>query len=316
MSFAIPVTLTRFSFAPWFFGGLLIGIVLSIPLIGRDLAIMVAWENAALENERLLWWAGAASQSLFGIGGLGAQDISHFFVALVIAAYVLSFWGRLGAKGAVLRIQSGYFLACLVFFFVVNRGMKVFFGRVRPSDVLRNDTDYTPMWHIGNYELADALSKGSFASGHTTMAMVLLPLAFLALKTGRRAVVLFALALTWGLLVGWGRVINGSHYPSDILWAVIICVWICAYVQAYLLSPHQSPGKVSGPIFWDLRLILWSALALLLFFTAITGIKEIIFRFAWWWPAISALSGLGVWFCLQRVSVLQQKVSFLPGRPS
>lgn len=300
MQFALP-NFSRYSFASWFLASLLVGIALSIPLLGSDLAVMLAWEDASNNRAWLQWWASVSSRSLFG-GGLGAQDISHLLVGLVVLAYGLSFWNPIGPRQTVLRTWSTYYLACLLCFFVVNRGMKVFFGRVRPSDVMRNEQDYTSMWCIGNYELADALSKGSFASGHTTMAMILLPLAFTALGRGGRAVPLFIIALTWGLMVGWGRVINGSHYPSDILWAIIVCIWICAYVQAHLVSPNRAAGRPPPRFLEDVRLMAFFLAGLLFFFLAATGIKEMVYRFSWWWPGTTLLAGLAAWFSLRKAA--------------
>ncbi len=203
-------------FARWFWGALLLGTVLSLMLFGRDLEIMLRWESAAREHAWLQWWATIASRSLFSAGKLGAQDVSHALLLLVLAAWAVSLRKSVAVRLPHFRAWTWYYLTCLLFFFLVNRGVKVFFGRVRPLQVLRGDLDYTPMWCIGQYELLDALSKGSFTSGHTTMAMVLLPMAFLTIGTPRFAVSfsMFVLALGWALLVGWGRVINGSHYRA------------------------------------------------------------------------------------------------------
>lgn len=295
-------------FANWFTVSVLVGIVLSVPLFGRDLDIMLAWEQAARDKAGLQWWANVSSRSIFSVGSLGAHDVSRLIALLVFAGYVLSFRGALARRFPSLHSGSGYYLICLLCFFAVNCGMKAFFGRVRPSDVLRGDLDYTSMWSLGHYEFADALSQGSFTSGHTTMAMVLLPLAFVALGSSRRAalpVLLFVMALAWGLFVGWGRVLNGLHYPSDILWAVIVCIWVCVYVRDHVHVPYSSTASQALPL-RDLRLAAWLALGLFLTFLAMTGVKEIVFRFSLWWPGATILSALGAWFCLHRVGAVQR----------
>lgn len=292
----------RFSFPSWFAIGLLAGLALSIPFLGRDLAVMLAWEEAATDSGWLQWWARVASRSVFKGGNLGAQDISHALLILVLAAYAASFWPRVSNHHPMLRARLAYYLACLLCFFLVNRGMKLFFGRVRPADIHLGDFSFTPMWSFGGYNFFEALTKGSFTSGHTTVAMALLPAAFICLRSWRIAAPVFVLALSWGLFVGWGRVINGSHYPSDILWAVVVCIWICAMVQTYLISPHQAWAE--SVRFWDIRLLTWFALALFFLFCVATGIKEMVFRFAWWWPAISVLASFGVWASFRRVLAL------------
>lgn len=304
MQFSLT-TVNKFPFLIWFLAGLLAGLALSIPLIGRDLAVMFAWEGAAVDNVRLQWWADVASRSVFKSGELGAQDISHLFVVLVLAVYAASLTPRVDARFPVLRMGSSYYLTCLLCFFIVNRGMKLFFGRVRPSDIHLPDFSFTPMWSFGGYNFFEALAKGSFTSGHTTMAMVMLPAAFLCLPAWRHAAPMFLLALAWGLLVGWGRVINGSHYPSDILWAVIICIWICALVRTHLVLPRQS--RPAHGDFRDIRLMAWLGLALFFLFSAATGAKETALRFAWWWPAICVLACFGVRGSMQRVVALTRK---------
>lgn len=239
--------------AAWFVGGLMVGAALSVPFFERDLEIMLRWVDAAREDAWLRWWGDFASRTCFEGGAVGAKDISHFFVALVLAAYGLSFRQAFGPRRFAWRAWATYYMACLLTFFAVNRGMKLFFGRARPSEVLRGVLDFTPLWSIGNYDFLDALSKGSFASGHTTTSMVLLPLAFLALGGGRSAgtVPLFVLALGWGAFAGWGRVITGAHYPSDIVWAVVVCVWVCVLVRECLFpakAPPEHPGLPAGSL--------------------------------------------------------------------
>lgn len=295
------------AFAYWFWGGLLAGVALSIPLLGRDLKIMLAWDSAAGEHPWLMHWATLSSRSFFGDGSLGALDISHLIVGMVVVVHVLSCLGLLGVRGAVYRFWSGYWLACLLCFFAVNRGMKLFFARVRPSDLLRGEIDYTLAGPFSQYEFVDALSKGSFASGHTTTALVLLPLAFLALnRAWKTAPVLFILALAWGLIVGWGRVINGSHYPTDILWAAVVCIWICAYVQERFFGPPELSGGRTGLVSRELKQAAWLALGLFLIFFTATGVKETVFRFTWWWPVATTAGGLAAWFCLQRLSAIKR----------
>lgn len=274
---------------------------------------MIGWEAAARENAWLQWWATASSRSIFSGDTLGALDICYALMAAVAVGFLMSFSGKIGARWLFLRTWSVYCLACMLCFFVVNRGMKVVFARVRPSDVLRGDFDFTPMWLIGQYDLLDALSKGSFTSGHTTTAMALLPLAFLALGSGSRVISfpLFIMAIGWGLLVGWGRVINGSHYPSDILWAVIVCIWICAFVHDHLLQPHRL-SLVCVTFFQDLRLTLWFGLGVFLFFVVLAGTKEAVFGFSWWWTATTGFGAFGVWFSVRRVGVIRLG----RGRPS
>ena len=62
---------------------------------------------------------------------------------------------------------------------------------------------------------------GSFPSGHTALAWLLLPLCLLAPAGSRARRTLFAAACCWGLLVACGRMATGAHYLSDTLAATL-----------------------------------------------------------------------------------------------
>ncbi len=259
---------------------------------------MTAW-GLELSRESILlqWWNDVAARSLFQGESPGAQDLTYATLILVLAVYFSALTPFWGPKASGIRLFAGYYLACMLLFLVTNRGLKAFFGRARPQDVLRGDQDYSSIWLIGPYGFSEAMSKGSFTSGHTTTAMFLLPMAVCLWCASRRSLAwsVLLLALAWGSMVGVGRVFHGSHYPGDVLWAIIICLWICAFAAYRLFGLDrrgQSPAMLSG---WELQLTIWSALTLFALFAAVIGVKQMVFEPTWYWPLVLVLSTLAAW---------------------
>ena len=289
---------TPFSpFLIWFGGSTLFGVMVSIPIFYGDLAATALGVNLAQESAWLQWWNDVSARSMFNGQSPGAQDLTYAAAILLVVAHLASLRPGLSRSWAQIRLWTGYYLSCLLLFLVFNRGMKALIGRVRPLDVLRGDQDYSPLWLFGTYSLSEAASKGSFPSGHTTTAMFLLPLTFLLLHSSRRFLAwpVFALALSWGALVGAGRVFRGSHYPGDVLWAMIVCLWISAYAAYHLFGLDRREQSPSLPNCWELRLTAWSAMAMFALFAAVIGIKQMIFEPAWYWPLVTVISALLAW---------------------
>ncbi len=281
----------------WIGASALIGGLLSIPLFQGDLAVTAWGMELSRESMFLQWWNDVAARSLFEGDPPGAQDVSYAMLILVLAVYFCALTPFWGPKASGIRLFAGYYLACMLLFLVANRGLKAFFGRARPLDVLRGDQDYSSIWLIGPYSFSEAVSKGSFTSGHTTTAMFLLPLVFLLAHSSRRYLVwpVFVLAVSWGALIGTGRVFRGSHYPGDVLWAMIICLWICAFAAYRLFGLDRREQSPAMPSCWELRLTIWSALTLFTLFTAVIGIKQMVVEPTWYWPLVTCLSALLAW---------------------
>ena len=290
----------------WWIGvSALIGGLLSIPLFQADLAVTAWGMELSRESDLLQWWNAVVARSLFEGRLPGAQDVSYVVIILALAAYFLAMTPWFGNK-ASLRLFAGYYLASMMLFFVTNRGLKAFFGRARPLDVLRGDQDYSSVWLIGPYAFSEAMSKGSFTSGHTTTAMFLLPVAVYLWHASRRCLAwsVLLLALVWGGLVGAGRVFYGSHYPGDVLWAMVVCLWVSTLAASHLFGldrREQSPGM---PSCWELRLTIWSALTLFALFAAVIGIKQMIFEPAWYWSLVVVFSAFFVWVGANKTACL------------
>ena len=107
---------------------------------------------------------------------------------------------------------------------VVNVVFKDHWGRARPRDVVEfgGAKAFTPAFVI-----SDQCPKNcSFVAGHPSMAFAMVALALVAAR--KRRAWLIALALTVGAVVGFGRIVQGGHFLSDVVFSAIFTVAVAA----------------------------------------------------------------------------------------
>jgi membrane-associated PAP2 superfamily phosphatase len=84
---------------------------------------------------------------------------------------------------------------------------------------------------------------GSFASGHAAMGFYLLvPYFLLRRRAPARAAALLVVGLAFGTLVGLARMVQGAHFPSDVLWALGF-VYLTALALFYALRLERAPAS-------------------------------------------------------------------------
>lgn len=101
---------------------------------------------------------------------------------------------------------------------IVNELLKEHWGRPRPVQVVDFD---------GKQQFLSVWSKGvagegaSFPSGHAAIGFYLCAPFFFLWADGRKtwAVVALTMGMSYGLLMGIGRIIQGAHFASDVLWS-------------------------------------------------------------------------------------------------
>lgn len=160
------------------------------------------------------WWAASFSvwQFLYAYGPLPALTLGIGGLAVGILGL---FWQRLRAYRT-----AGFFLAAMLALgpgLIVNGVFKPNWQRPRPlqTEVFGGSQPFVPVWDLG----ADPQGK-SFPCGHASMGFYLLAPAFLCYRRRRRWALMFvALGLAGGLLIGAGRIAQGAHYPSDVVWS-------------------------------------------------------------------------------------------------
>ena len=106
---------------------------------------------------------------------------------------------------------------------LINILLKGFWGRSRPNDVLQfgGSDFFTPWFKFGE----SCISNCSFVSGDSSVGFMLITLYFITKKN-----IYCYLALIFGSLFGFVRIIAGGHFLSDIIFSnivVIMSVWVC-----------------------------------------------------------------------------------------
>jgi lipid A 4'-phosphatase len=95
------------------------------------------------------------------------------------------------------------------------------FGRARPSQIVEfgGNKQFSPAMVI-----SDQCQKNcSFPSGHASLGFYFTAIAFIAPKHKK---LIFGLALIFGSVVGASRIVHGSHFISDIIFAALFVIYI------------------------------------------------------------------------------------------
>ncbi len=135
-------------------------------------------------------------------------------VGLIVAAGGV-FWTRLRPVG-----NLGLF-NCLVLVLgpvlLINVVFKDNWGRPRPSEIREfgGRSEFSQVWQPG-----PVTKNSSFPSGHAAIGFALMAPAFVLYRTRPRlAAAVLLVGLAWGMTIGAARVIQGGHFPSDVLWS-------------------------------------------------------------------------------------------------
>lgn len=183
------------------------------------------------------WWAVAFYESIpiiaIGVGVGSGLLLAH---NLIRKSHVGPFSNRfLLFVLAALAVGPGL---------VVNAGFKDNWGRARPRDVTEfaGDKRFTPA-----LVPTDQCERNcSFVAGHPSVMFWLAALGFAA-ATRRRRTLVFLGAAILGLFAGFGRIVQGGHFLSDVVFsgiAVFTVVWLLA--RAFRLpEAARSPDEVT-----------------------------------------------------------------------
>ncbi len=146
----------------------------------------------------------------------------------------------------VARFLSGYLALALIVGpgLIVNFVFKDHFGRPRPRQVAEFGGD-RQFSDVGNPTF-NRLEK-SFPSGHAAMGFFwFAPGIYLWSRKRQLARALFGLAVVHGSLMGFGRMAQGAHWLSDVVWSagmVYLSAWmLCQVVGIWCaIDPALAP---------------------------------------------------------------------------
>ena len=147
-------------------------------------------------------------------------------------------------KKAILSNAAVYLLVAALFGpgLLVNYGLKEHVGRARPSQILEFGGNKS---FSGPMRIAEECEHNcSFTSGHAAMGYYFSSLSYVL--PGVYANIAFAFGILFGSVVGFGRMAQGGHFLSDVIFSgiFIMCVNHISFVLWKKLSPkHKTKGK-------------------------------------------------------------------------
>jgi membrane-associated PAP2 superfamily phosphatase len=189
-------------------------------------------------------------QAIYHYGELPGLILGLGGLALVLGGWMvprLRCWRKAGAFLALsLALGPGL---------LVNGILKPYWGRPRPVHVAEfgGQHDYRAVWGPGAYA-----NGKSFPCGHASMGFFLMVPAFLIYPRNKRlAALIFGLGLAAGGVVGLARVVQGKHFPTDVLWSAV-CVYLTAWISVALMrfdagtaATTYIPAGQTTPGEWD-----------------------------------------------------------------
>lgn len=134
------------------------------------------------------------------------------------------------------RKQAAFLVLMLVLGpgLLVNAILKDNMGRGRPTDIIEfgGSYQYSEPWQYGV-----SPKQKSFPSGHASIAFYMMAPWFIYRRRQKKLGMFFlGFGLSFGVLVGFSRMLQGGHYLSDVLWAGGL-VYLCGVVLSWVLDP-------------------------------------------------------------------------------
>lgn len=161
-------------------------------------------------------WPFALSHPYYAVKSYGVYPSITLAIASLVLLPLSLLWKNLRNYR-----EAGLFFVLFLLLgpgLVVNVALKDHWGRPRPHQVeaFNGNFEYIPVWGISPY----SQHNSSFPSGHAAVAFYMIaPWFVLVEKRPRLARLFLVLGFGWGLIMGMVRVIQGGHFPSDVLWS-------------------------------------------------------------------------------------------------
>lgn len=213
--------------------------VASVVFSGVDLWFSgLFWHPGQGFFDRDSWWAMALYRSV--------PVIAYVVVGLALLMLIAN-----AVRRRPLLLPSRAILYVLVVVavgpgLVVNVLFKDHWGRARPRDVVEfgGTATFTPAFVVSD----QCPRNCSFVAGHPSMALALVALALLISRRRRvlrRSAV--AAVLVFGLLVGLGRIVQGGHFLSDVVFSAIFTLTIAwGLYRLFGLDPPAADSPVES----------------------------------------------------------------------
>jgi membrane-associated phospholipid phosphatase len=201
----------------------------------------------------------------------GCGDAVVLYILCAIAGYYAA-WKRSSGRTHRLRPQLGFIVtSAAVWGLGLVHALKWAVGRARPMEVLYSGEPFTAWYRIGPHFVTEGVYRGSFPSGHTAQAALLLTLVYVIAAAARQRPPLRqaswgagAFCLFYVAGMGAARVMALSHWLTDVV-AGLFMTWLGIHITYHWLL--QVPAQTAfyrktgrwprAPEAWELRLSAW-----------------------------------------------------------
>ncbi|SFV67329.1 Bll0523 protein [hydrothermal vent metagenome] len=164
------------------------------------------------------------------------HSVKIMLITFTLASFSIYFYNKI-KKRNILGLNNKVMLYIILVLsvapgLIVNATLKNHWGRARPANIKEfgGHKTFTPAFVLSN-------QKGhSFSSGHTSAAFAFVGFALLSQK---RRKFWMTLAISYGILVSFARLIAGGHFLSDIFTSFFI-VWIVTHILYKIIFKKDS----------------------------------------------------------------------------
>lgn len=265
----------------------------------------VPWTKWLSENG----WHSVArfmDQSAFEGEPFGGGDIATIFIIVAICAYSFTWHVPISKRMVAWRPYFGIILAMGLLYEVgFVHGLKYMAGRARPNVVWADTHAFSAWYEFGNHFITEGRYRGSFPSGHTALAFIVVVPAYLliadrshARSTRMAGFALGVAALAYCGLMAACRSMSHSHWVSDCVFSFFSGLVILHLLHRNVLRIPQQveyyrvhAAHPAAPLVWEFRLTLY-------LFLMWVGVMCVVFAMrAFWeqpvpWFALLAVPGV------------------------
>lgn len=205
-------------------------------------------------------------RTLFQGGLPGGSDLVIFGIVIAVTGYLLASFGR-GPRRLQYWLPSfGYALfAAIVSAVCFVHGLKWVIGRARPKEVVNLGLPYSDWYRLGPHFITEGIYHGSFPSGHTLAALLIMLGAYVLAgdRAHSRGLRLWGfgvgvLALGYAVGMSIARAMSLAHWVSDGVLG-LLAGWMLMHACYYwILKVPQQNGRPQLrhelPLLFELRL--------------------------------------------------------------
>lgn len=196
-------------------------------------------------------------QSAFEGEPLGGGDLPMLIFFVLVFLYLFS--PRIPALRPYHNYLGYIVLSGLSFSVYLVHTLKWLTGRPRPHRVLGGELPFSEWFTFGAHFVSEGGYRGSFPSGHTASALLIVPLLYVGWALARNRgqcigmLVLTLVTLGQGILMGVSRAMKGAHWITDV-WFILFAAFLISHLFFVYGMRLQDPAQASRPPFYALRI--------------------------------------------------------------